>query len=110
MLEARVGKIAPSKVEVSGPGGAPIETRSELALGGPSSEILDSIARKVLGVVPATKSRQEAGIPLEEIRAVIERWSLDTDPHVTSPASLFAAEHWAETERRYLVGDGAVED
>jgi hypothetical protein len=109
MLEKRFAKTAPQKVEVSGPDGKPLQTETKLNLG-PSSEVIDQIARDVLGIVPATQSRQEIGIPLEEIRAIIEAWSADPAPHVTTTVQLFEPEHWEETERRYLVGDGSAED
>lgn len=107
MLEARLGKLPPKKHEVSGPGGGPVqhEARVDVGPSAPSDELIDEMARRVLGGVPATRARGDDGIPLEEIRRVLAAWEADGQTQHVSPAELFSEENWPETRTRYLDGD-----
>lgn len=105
LLEQRLGKLAPIKHEVSGPGGGPIEAEIGVAVA-PAAEQLDECAMELLGVVPASVSEAEAGLAPDEVVAVIKGWSADPDPHVFQPWELFEEEHLGETMARYLGDDG----
>lgn len=105
MLEQRVGKVAPVRHELSGPGGGPLDARLSVAVA-PEGDQLDEVAWELLGVRPATVSGVEAGLSLDEIRTVLAGWHQDPDPHCTQPWELFEQDHWEESRARYLGDDG----
>lgn len=106
MLEQRVGKWAPVKVEHSGPGGGAIEHEHRAgAVEAPSDDLIDEIALRALGGIPATRARQDEGLPAADVIRVLEAWELDPNPHCEEPADLFRDEHWEETRARYLVSE-----
>lgn len=103
MIEKRVGKFAPIKHEVSGPGGGPISVEVEEA---PDGEILDMCAHELLGIVPATVSEQERGLAADEVIAILRGWAADPEPHVGEVHQLFEGQHLEESMARYLGDDG----
>jgi len=102
MLEARVGKLAPLRVEHSGPGGGAISHEHELEP--PSASVLDELARGLLGCVPASTVSDDS-VQLEDVVTVLRRWAADDDPEVLEPELLFTKDAWQETRSRYLVDD-----
>jgi len=106
MLEQRVGKTAPIKVEHSGPGGGAVEHEHRVGPAmAPSDELIDEVSIQILGVVPATRARPDDGIPAADVIRVLEAWELDGDALCEDPADLFRERNWEETRARYLVSD-----
>ncbi len=102
MLEQRVGKLAPLRVEHSGPGGGSISHEHELEP--PTASVLVELARGLLGCVPASTVSDDS-VQLEDVVTVLRRWAADDDPEVLEPELLFNKDAWQETRARYLVDD-----
>lgn len=105
MLEQRLGKLAPVRVEHSGPGGGPIEHDVGVAVA-PPAEQLEECAMELLGVVPASTSEADAGLAPDEVVAILKGWSVDPDPHVGQAWDLFEEQHLSESVARYLGDEG----
>lgn len=101
MLGQVLGKFAPQRHEVSGPGGGPIEHHVGVEVA-PDAELLEECAAELLGVVPASVSEQERGLAPDEVVAILKGWADDPEPHVGAVHQLFEGAALEESRARYL--------